>query len=59
MTQAMNELEKLRNRFVLMGVTNFHVFRGDKLCTQEDLCAEINNALDQIEAMKAEEIHDD
>lgn len=35
---------------------NIHISRGDKPCTAEQLCAEINKALDDIASGAAEEV---
>ncbi|HZS57580.1 MAG TPA: hypothetical protein VFA65_24480 [Bryobacteraceae bacterium] len=38
---------------------NFNIFPGDRRCTPEELCAEVNKALDQIERGNYEEVRYD
>lgn len=46
------QLQRLQERLAAMGCTNFGITRGDKPCTQEELCADINKSLDDIEQQK-------
>jgi hypothetical protein len=35
---------------------NFHVTRGEKPCTAEEICGEINKALDEVESGRAKNL---
>lgn len=37
-------------------VRNFNIYPGERKCTPEELCAEVNKALDAIEAGDFEEV---
>lgn len=48
----MTEQERLIDRLFnnpQRKLLNFSIFRGEKPCTAEELCAAINSALDQVE----------
>jgi hypothetical protein len=52
----MTELERLVDRLCndpKRKLLNFHVTRGEAVCTVEELCAELNSALDQVESGQA------
>lgn len=49
----MTELERLSERLAKMGTTHLHISAGDGHPSPERLAAELNKALDQVEAGEA------
>ena len=50
----MTEVERLQKRLIDMKVTRFHVTRGEKPSTPEEIAAEVNRCLDKMEAGELE-----
>lgn len=52
------EQERLRDRLIESGTRNFKIFRGDKPASPEEICKQVNDALDEIEGQEGSKFAD-